>query len=201
MSLSMLPCLRPFFHVLFHLHVQSTSMFILMFMSIFMFNSTVCCTVHVRAESGTNGITPISVCLLQTENKRLQNFCLFGSNRSEKWKFVFHGQHTINGNRRLLFRLTCPSMYIYNFVKYPTFLLTLRVTSTPSLTSNTHEHIPTYRTLVNPGGVGGMDGYISRCDLGETPNWKIGTLWTLKSVSSSGYFTLTFLEAQLFYCC
>ncbi len=48
--------------------------------------------------NGTNGKKKqqTSVCFLQMENSR--------------WKFVFFGRQTINGNRRLLFRQICPSM-------------------------------------------------------------------------------------------
>jgi hypothetical protein len=44
-------------------------------------------------ENGTNG---------------KQNFRLFAEEK--KWKFVFLGRQTINGNGRLLFQQTCLSM-------------------------------------------------------------------------------------------
>jgi hypothetical protein len=49
-----------------------------------------------------------SVCFLQPE-KGKGKLRLFSSNGNGKWKFVFLGQQTINGNRRLLFQQMCPS--------------------------------------------------------------------------------------------
>ncbi len=38
---------------------------------------------------------------------------LFSANR--KWKLVFLGRQTINGNQHLLFQQTCPSMLVIVF--------------------------------------------------------------------------------------
>jgi hypothetical protein len=48
-------------------------------------------------------------CKRKTETANLR---LFAANGMEKRTFVFLGQRTINGNRRLLFQQTCPSMTI-----------------------------------------------------------------------------------------
>jgi hypothetical protein len=50
-------------------------------------------------------------------------FGLFAANGNGKRKFVFLGRQTINGNRRLLFQQTCPSMLfltgeINNFLSF-----------------------------------------------------------------------------------
>ncbi len=49
--------------------------------------------------------------ILYIRKTKTANFRLFFANR--KRKFVFLGRQTINGNRRLLFQQTCPSMHWY----------------------------------------------------------------------------------------
>jgi hypothetical protein len=48
----------------------------------------------------------ISMYSIYTEKTENGNFRLFSANG--KWKFVFLGQQTMNGNRCLLFQQTCP---------------------------------------------------------------------------------------------
>ncbi len=50
------------------------------------------------------------VCMYKGKQK-WQTSVWFAENGNEKQNFVFLGQQTINGNRRLLFQQTCPSMY------------------------------------------------------------------------------------------
>jgi hypothetical protein len=52
-------------------------------------------SIHIYTENGTNGNG---------------NFRLFDANGNGKRKFVLLGRPTINGNLRLLFQQTCPSM-------------------------------------------------------------------------------------------
>ncbi len=52
------------------------------------------------------------ICCKQTTETA--NFRLFAANGKRKQKFVSFGRQMINGNRRLLFQQTCPSMmYMY----------------------------------------------------------------------------------------
>ncbi len=51
---------------------------------------------------------PFVSCKQKTETA---NFSFFTANGKRKWNFVFLGRQTINGNRRLLFQQTCPSMH------------------------------------------------------------------------------------------
>jgi hypothetical protein len=47
------------------------------------------------------------------------NFHLFAANENGKRRFVILGRQTINGNRRLLFQQTCPSMPIGFTISLP----------------------------------------------------------------------------------
>jgi hypothetical protein len=51
------------------------------------------------------------------KQKRQTNFRSFSANG--KWKFVYLGRQTKNGNRRLLFRQRCPSMVICMNLLFP----------------------------------------------------------------------------------
>jgi hypothetical protein len=72
-----------------------------------------CPCIHVsgilQTENGTDGKWQLLfLCCkpyIETANVRL-----FAANGNGKRKFVTLGQHTINGNQRLLFKQTCPSM-------------------------------------------------------------------------------------------
>ncbi len=45
------------------------------------------------------------------QKKETANFRLFAAKGNGKRTFIFLGQQTINGNRRLLLQQTCPSMF------------------------------------------------------------------------------------------
>ncbi len=104
MSSSMLPCPRPCCHVMFpcprpcfYVHV-----YVLVLETL------------LQTENGTDGKRqlPFVCCKRKTETA---NFCLFAANGNGKWKFVFYGQWTINGYRRLPFQQKCPFMHICRF--------------------------------------------------------------------------------------
>ncbi len=86
-------CMSPFFHVSIHVSMSPC--------------------LHVprirQAQNGTNEKRQLLFvgCKQKMET---ENFRLFAENRNIKGKFVFLGRQTMNGNRRLLFQQTCPSM-------------------------------------------------------------------------------------------
>jgi hypothetical protein len=55
-------------------------------------------------------LVPFSVYCIYKRETETANFRLFAANGNRKLKFVFLGQQTISGNRRLLFPQTCPSL-------------------------------------------------------------------------------------------
>jgi hypothetical protein len=61
-----------------------------------------------KTELMKNGNFHWFVCCKQ--KKEMANSCLFAANGNGKRKFVFLSRQTINGNRRLVFQQTCPSM-------------------------------------------------------------------------------------------
>ncbi len=65
----------------------------------------------LQTEIRTNGKRqlPFMCC-----KRKTANFCLFAATGTGKRKFVFLGRQTINGNRRLLFQKTCPSITLNN---------------------------------------------------------------------------------------
>ncbi len=65
-------------------------------------------------ENGTNGKRkfPFICCKRKMETA---NFRFFAANGNRKRMFDFLGRQTINDNRRLLFRQTCPSIYVCKY--------------------------------------------------------------------------------------
>jgi hypothetical protein len=63
-------------------------------------------------ENGTDGKwqLPFVCCKRKTE---AENLPFFDANGNGNRKFVFIGLETVNGNRRLLFQQTYPTMYVY----------------------------------------------------------------------------------------
>jgi hypothetical protein len=62
-----------------------------------------------NTENRTNGKRQLPFVCCKREME-MTDFRLFAANGNRKWKFVFLFRQTINGNRRLLFQQTCPSM-------------------------------------------------------------------------------------------
>jgi hypothetical protein len=94
---SMLPCLHLNFSMSPCLHVfMSPCHNVLMF---------------PQTENVTSGKRqlPFVFCKRKTETANLR---FVAANVNGKQKFVFLGRQTINGNRRLLFQITCPSMLV-----------------------------------------------------------------------------------------
>ncbi len=55
----------------------------------------------------------IYICIHIYVNTENGHFRLFAANGNGKWNYVFIGRQEINGNRRLLFQPTCPSIRIF----------------------------------------------------------------------------------------
>jgi hypothetical protein len=72
------------------------------------------CGHPAAAENENNGKQqfPFVCCKQKTETA---NFRFFTANGKSKWNFVFLGRQTRNGNQRLLFRQTCPSMQMAEY--------------------------------------------------------------------------------------
>jgi hypothetical protein len=64
--------------------------------------------ISIFTEIGTDGERKLLFVRCKRKTERANFLCFYGKG---KWKFVFLGRHTLNGNRHLLFQQTCPSMY------------------------------------------------------------------------------------------